>query len=82
MCGCALNGKPDGGGGIDSSSNAGGMYIGCGGMITDLPQPNFISYIITSLPIYTHSVETVYNSIMNITNHLNSSRRVHHLFGS
>ena len=62
VLGCALNGNPDGGGGMVSSASAGGMYTGCGGMGTGLPHPNFISKPQISLPViiqrYTSDVLT------------------------
>lgn len=66
--GCALNGRPDGGGGIVSSERAGGMYTGCGGIGTALPQPSFISKSIIILPrtakqktqTYTHAMYNVH----------------------
>lgn len=48
--GCALKGRPDGGGGSVCSIIEGGMYIGCGGIGTALPQPNFISKDIIIFP--------------------------------
>lgn len=48
--GCALKGSPDGGGGSVCSIIEGGMYIGCGGIGTALPQPNFISKDIIIFP--------------------------------
>ena len=48
--GCALNGRPEAGGGWVNSSISGGMYTGCGGMGTGLPQPIFISNSIMYFP--------------------------------
>ena len=48
--GRALKGKPVGGGGSVVSNKAGGMYIGLAGIGKALPQPSFISNVITSFP--------------------------------